>query len=85
MLNKKIVVSDVAKKYENPIGELVQTACRYSSEIALKYEERKINAKSIMGIMALSPAEGMEMEIVANGTDEKEALEAMAEFLTCAE
>ena len=83
MLNRKVIVSDIAKSYENPIGELVQVACRFSSEITLKYDERKINAKSIMGIMAVSPHKGMEMDILADGADEEYALDAMTQFLMC--
>lgn len=83
MLKKKVVVADVVKKYENPIGELVQVACQFSSEITLMCEGRKINAKSIMGIMAVSPHEGMEMDIETNGADEERALSAMSQFLQC--
>ena len=39
MLKEKIVVADVVKKYENPIGELVQVACQFSSNINLLSEE----------------------------------------------
>lgn len=84
MLKEKIVVADVVKKYENPIGELVQVACRFSSDINLLSEGRRINAKSIMGIMAISPCEGMEVDIEANGQDENEAVAAMSSFLRCA-
>lgn len=85
MLKEKIVVADVGKKYENPIGELVQVACRFVSDINLLSGGRRINAKSIMGIMAFSPCEGMEVDIEADGNDEGEAVEAMASFLRCAE
>ena len=79
MLKEKIVVADVVKKYENPIGELVQVACQFSSAINLLSEGRRINAKSIMGIMAISPREGMEVD----GQDENEAVAAMSDFLRC--
>ena len=42
-----------------------------------------INAKSIMGIMAFNPSEGMTVNIVADGSDENEALVAMEKFLVC--
>ena len=80
MLKEKIVVADLVKKYENPIGELVQVACQFSSAINLLSEGRRINAKSIMGIMAISPREGMEVDIEA---DENEAVAAMSDFLRC--
>ncbi len=83
MSSKKIVVSDVSKKHENPIAELVQVACQFDSNIVLENDNRKINAKSIMGIMAFNPSEGMTVNIVADGSDENEALVAMEKFLVC--
>ena len=83
MSNKRIVVSDVTKKHENPIAELVQVACQFDSNIVLENDNRKINAKSIMGIMAFNPSEGMTVNIVADGSDENEALVAMEKFLVC--
>lgn len=83
MSKKSIVVSDVSKGHKNPIAELVQVACRFDSQITLESDNRRINAKSIMGIMAFNPTEGMEVDIVAEGNDEQEALAAMEQFLVC--
>ncbi|MDD6038990.1 MAG: HPr family phosphocarrier protein [bacterium] len=83
MSNKEIVISDVNKGHDNPIAELVQVACQFDSNIVLENNNRKINAKSIMGIMAFNPTEGMTVNIVAEGSDEKEALVAMEKFLVC--
>lgn len=83
MSTKSVVVSSVLKKHENPIAELVQVACSFDSEIILKSDNRQINAKSIMGIMAFNPTEGMSLDIVTEGADEDEALLAMEKFLVC--
>ena len=83
MSNKEIVVSDVSREHENPIAELVQVACQFDSNIVLENDNRKINAKSIMGIMAFNPTRGMTVNIVADGSDEQEALVAMEKFLVC--
>lgn len=83
MQKKTVVIADIVKKYENPIGELVQVACQFTSEINLLSAGRKINAKSIMGIMAISPCKGMELDIETSGTDEETALDAMSQFLMC--
>lgn len=83
MSKKEIVISDVGRAYENPIAELVQVACQFDSNIVLENNNRKINAKSIMGIMAFNPTLGMTVNIVADGCDEKEALVAMEKFLVC--
>ena len=83
MSEKKIIVSNVAKEYSNPIAELVQVACQFDSEIRLESNEARINAKSIMGIMAFNPSKGMSVNIVADGSDEEEALLAMERFFVC--
>ena len=83
MSEKKVVVSSVEKKYENPIAELVQVACQFESEIILESEAKRINAKSIMGIMAFNPSKGMTVNIVATGSDEADAIVAMEKFLMC--
>ncbi len=83
MSNKEVVVCDVSREHDNPIAELVQVACQFDSNIVLENNNRKINAKSIMGIMAFNPTEGMTVNIVAEGSDEQEALVAMEKFLVC--
>lgn len=83
MSRKEIIVSNVSKEYDNPIAELVQVACQFDSNIILESNNRKINAKSIMGIMAFNPSKGMSVNIVADGNDEEEALLAMERFLVC--
>ena len=83
MSNKEVVVSDVSKQHENPIADLVQVACQFDSNIHLENNNRKINAKSIMGIMAFNPTEGMTVNILAEGTDEEEAIVAIEKFLAC--
>ena len=82
MSNKKVLVSGVTK-HDNPLAELVQIACHYDSEILLEDDNRKINAKSIMGIMAFGLDAGMQVNIIADGKDEDAAIEALASFLSC--
>jgi len=81
MLKKRVNVSDLSRNHENPIAELVQVACKYDSEITLESDNRKINAKSIMGVMAFNPSENMAVEIGTDGADEQDALLALEAFL----
>ena len=83
MSRKEIIVSNVSEEHNNPIAELVQVACRFDSEITLESNNRRINAKSIMGIMAFNPSEGMSINIVTEGSDEEEAVLAIEKFLVC--
>ena len=81
MSRKEVVVSNVSKEHDNPIAELVQVACRYDSEIILESNNRRINAKSIMGMMSLALLNGEEILVDAEGADEAEAVAAIEEFL----
>ena len=83
MNRKNVIVSNVSDSHANPIAELVQLACRFDSEIILESDNRRINAKSIMGIMAFNPSEGMSINIETEGSDEEEAVLAIEKFLVC--
>ena len=83
MSTKEVVVSNVAEGHSNPVAELVQVACRFDSEIILESNNRRINAKSIMGIIAFNPSAGMDVAIRADGNDEESAIEQLENFLKC--
>ena len=83
MSKKEVTLGDLFKKYDNPHALLVQKACYFNSEIHIESGTVKINAKSIMGIMAFNPSEGMSVSIVTEGSDEQEALLAIERFLVC--
>ena len=60
----------------------VQTAGKYEAEIQVSIEEKRINAKSIMGMMAFGLKSGMEVVVTTNGNDEAEAMAAVAKQLS---
>lgn len=82
-MKKTVVVADISERYGNPLAELVQTACQFESEIYITSQNKRINAKSIMGIIAFNPNQGMEVDLLAEGKDEAEAIDAMERFLVC--
>lgn len=63
----------------------VQEANRYKSEVYLQKEEKKVNAKSIMGIMSLAIARGTSVTLIADGKDENEALDGLSKLIQKAE
>ncbi len=85
MHRQEVVIRDLSEKYENPIAELVRVACQYTSKIMLADDEHRVNAKSIMGIMAFGPTGGKNVCIETSGEDEAAAADAMVRFLLCAE
>lgn len=61
---------------------LVKTASRFSSEIKIAREGVEVNGKSIMGIMMLAAAKGTAISVKVEGSDEAEAMAALADIIT---
>ena len=78
MTEKLITISNRAGIHARPAAVLVQAAKDYKSSIYFEKGNDQINAKSIMGILTLAAAYGTELKIVAEGEDEKEAVETIA-------
>ena len=64
-----------------PVAVFVQVASQYESEIYVESEARRVNAKSIMGMMSLKLQKGENVTIVADGQDEDAAVSGVATFL----
>ncbi|MCQ2527356.1 MAG: HPr family phosphocarrier protein [Lachnospiraceae bacterium] len=82
MQNKTITVNIENGLEARPIALLVQEAGKFDSRIHLEIGTKKVNAKSIMGMMSLGLTNGDDLTIIADGSDEEAAVAALAEFLT---
>lgn len=67
-----------------PVALLVQVASQYESNIYVECEDKKVNAKSIMGMMTLGLLAGEEVVVTADGTDEVLAMENIEKYLSSA-
>ncbi|MCC9273045.1 MAG: phosphocarrier protein HPr [Enterococcus aquimarinus] len=67
--------------HARPATLLVQTASKFNSDINLEYKGKSVNLKSIMGVMSLGVGQGSDVTITAEGTDEAEAIVAIAETM----
>ncbi|MDR0948613.1 MAG: HPr family phosphocarrier protein [Lachnospiraceae bacterium] len=65
-----------------PVAMLVQVANRYKSSVYLETEDRKVNAKSIMGMMSIGLPNCKEITVITQGEDEQEAIDAIEQFLS---
>lgn len=65
-----------------PVALLVQVASKFESTIYIQSEGKKVNAKSIMGMMSLGLVNGEELMVTADGTDEQIAVEGIEKFLS---
>lgn len=81
MLEKTFTVTAETGIHARPATLLVQAAGKFDSEINLAYKEKKVNLKSIMGVMSLGIGKGAEITISAEGSDENDALNTLAETL----
>ncbi|MBA4496199.1 HPr family phosphocarrier protein [Paenactinomyces guangxiensis] len=85
MVEKKVVVNLQTGLHARPAALFVQVANKFASEIFVVKENKKVNAKSIMGIMSLAVSKGTEITITADGADAEEAVNALAEIVTKSE
>ncbi|MFJ7976213.1 phosphocarrier protein HPr [Peribacillus sp. JNUCC 23] len=67
--------------HARPATLLVQASGKFDSEINLEYNGKKVNLKSIMGVMSLGVGKDAEITITAEGSDEKDALNTLEETL----
>ncbi|MDD2970976.1 MAG: HPr family phosphocarrier protein [Lachnospiraceae bacterium] len=65
-----------------PVAVLVQVASQFESSVYVESEGRKVNAKSIMGMMTLGLASGETVVVEADGTDEQAAVESIEKYLS---
>lgn len=82
MIKKSIIVKLNKDLDARPIALLVQEASQYDSQIYIEVENKRINAKSIMGMMSLQLAGGDALTVVADGNDEEVAVNGIEQFLT---
>lgn len=67
---------------DHPVAMMVQIASRYEAKIYLSEGSRRVNAKSIMGMMALGVSNGQSLLLTCEGADEEAAAKALADYLT---
>lgn len=81
MVEKEITVRLRTGLQARPAALFVQEANRYSADVFLEKNGKKVNAKSIMGIMSLAVGSGGEVKLTADGQDEQEALNTLTTFV----
>ena len=81
MIKKPFTIQANMDMEARPIAHLVQEASQYSSKVYIELDEKKINAKSIMGMMSLKLTKGTNLVVVADGEDESNAIEGVEAFL----
>jgi len=81
MIEKQIVIGLANGLEERPIAVLVQMASKYESDVYLISGNKKVNAKSIMGMMGMGMRSGESVTILTEGIDEVEAADEIVNYL----
>lgn len=82
MISKNITINIPTDMEARPVALLVQVASQFESNIYVEVEDKKVNAKSIMGMMTLGLNYGDSIVVSANGTDEEEAMKEIEKYLS---
>ena len=82
MIKKPITIRLSSGLEARPVAMLVQVASQYESEIYVESGKKRVNAKSIMGMMTLGLDAGEEITLSANGDDENAAMESIEQYLS---
>ena len=81
MITKSIEIKLQGGLEARQVAELVQLASKYDSTVHIEAQSKKVNAKSIMGMMTLNLNAGEEVTVIAEGNDEESAVADMENFL----
>ena len=81
MLKKVITIEGQNSSEAKPVAMLVQVASQYESTIYLETGSKRVNSKSIMGMMTLALMEGMDILVEADGNDETAAVSEIEKYL----
>ena len=81
MIKQEIEITNKLGLHARASTKLTQLASQYGSEIWIERNTRRVNAKSIMGVMMLAASKGSKLVLEANGTDEGAAIQALVALI----
>lgn len=81
MFVREVMVKNQVGLHARPATFFIQKANEFKSSIWIEKEERRVNAKSLLGILSLGIVGGTGIKVIADGADEKAAVEALVELV----
>jgi phosphocarrier protein len=81
MVTREFTISNKLGLHARPSAQLTQIASKFESEVWLSRNGRRVNAKSIMGVMMLAAGQGVVITVDAEGPDEAEAVDAIGALI----
>lgn len=82
MYSQEAIVNNQVGLHARPATFFIQKANEYKCAVWVEKEERKVNAKSLLGVLSLGIVKGTTIKLIADGADEKEAIEALAKMIS---
>ena len=82
MMEKSIKIQLTGGLEARPVAMLVQVASQFESSVYIETEGKKVNAKSIMGMMSLALGTGESVKVITDGDDEQAAIDSIEEYLS---
>lgn len=81
MKTRDVVITNASGLHARPATFFIQKANSYKSTILVEKDDRKVNAKSLLGVLSLGIAQGMTIKLIADGQDEEAALNGLASLV----
>ena len=82
MFTQEVMINNEVGLHARPATFFIQKANEFKSGIWVEKEERRVNAKSLIGVLSLGITKGTRISILADGSDEKEAVSALCELIS---
>ena len=81
MVKREVKVINKLGLHARAAAKFVTLASEFDADIHIQLNGRKVNGKSIMGVMMLAAAKGSQLELTASGDDEQQAMDTLAELI----
>lgn len=81
MVSSEVMVNNSVGLHARPATFFIQRANSFKSSIWVEKDDRRVNAKSLLGVLSLGIVKGTTITIVANGTDDEEAVKTLVEVI----
>ena len=82
MITKEAVINNQVGLHARPATFFIQKANEFKSSIWVEVEERRVNAKSLLGVLSLGIVKGTTITLIADGPDAKEAVESLTQLVS---
>ncbi|MBQ7380501.1 MAG: HPr family phosphocarrier protein [Clostridia bacterium] len=81
MISREVTITNSIGLHARPATFFIQKANLYKSSIWVEKDDRRVNAKSLLGVLSLGIAKGMTVTLIADGQDEETALDGLMELI----